>query len=103
MLSAYAVQDMLAYSAWASRRLVDAAAQLPPEQLTRDFGTADKSVLGTLVHVFAADRVSQKRAAMGEPQKRGGTDANQQKAKASAPTLAHSGIFPSTFGDMHGQ
>jgi uncharacterized damage-inducible protein DinB len=36
---------------------VDAASQLPPEQLTRDFGTADKSVLGTLVHIFAADRV----------------------------------------------
>ena len=52
---------------------------------------------------FARNGVSQKRAAMGEPQKRGGTDANQQKAKASAPTLAHSGIFPSTFGDMHGQ
>ena len=57
MLSVYALQDMLAYSAWASRRMVDAAAQLPPEQLTRDFGTADKSVLGTLVHVFAADRI----------------------------------------------
>ena len=57
MLSAYALQDMLAYSAWASRRLVDAAAQLPSDQLTHDFGTADKSVLGTLVHVFAADRI----------------------------------------------
>jgi uncharacterized damage-inducible protein DinB len=57
MLSVFALQDMLAYTAWASRRLVDAAAQLPPEQLTRDFGTADKSVLGTLVHIFAADRI----------------------------------------------
>jgi uncharacterized damage-inducible protein DinB len=57
MLSVHGLQDMLAYSAWASRRLVDAAAQLPAEQLTRDFGTADKSVLGTLVHTFAADRI----------------------------------------------
>ena len=57
MLSVNALRDLLAYSAWSSRRLVEAAAQLPPEQLTRDFGTADKSVLGTLVHVFAADRV----------------------------------------------
>src|SRR5438874_13284794 len=57
MISVNALQDLLAYSAWSSRRLVEAAAQLPPEQLTRDFGTADKSVLGTLVHVFAADRV----------------------------------------------
>jgi uncharacterized damage-inducible protein DinB len=45
------------YSAWASGLLVDADAQLTPEELTRDFGTADKSVLGTLVHVFGADRL----------------------------------------------
>jgi len=47
----------LDYSSWASRRLVDAAARLTPEQLTREFGTADRSVLGTLVHIFAADRI----------------------------------------------
>jgi uncharacterized damage-inducible protein DinB len=45
------------YTAWASRRLVEAAAQLTPEELTRDFGTSDHSVLGTLVHVYAADRI----------------------------------------------
>lgn len=45
------------YTAWASRCLVEAAAGLSPEELTRDFGTADKSVLGTLVHIFAADRI----------------------------------------------
>jgi len=45
------------YTAWASGRLLEAAAGLSPEQLTRDFGTADKSVIGTLAHVFAADRV----------------------------------------------
>ena len=57
MLSVTALRDLLTYTAWASRRLVDAAAQLTPDQLVRDFGTADKSVLGTLVHIFAADRV----------------------------------------------
>jgi uncharacterized damage-inducible protein DinB len=57
MLSVTALRDYLAYSAWASGRLVDAAAQLSLEQLTRDFGTADKSVLRTLVHVFGADRL----------------------------------------------
>jgi len=45
------------YSAWASARLVGAAAELSPDELNRDFGTSDKSVLGTLVHVFAADRI----------------------------------------------
>jgi len=53
---------------------------------------------------FARNGVSPKGAAMVEPAKRGGADANQpQKSKASAPTLAHSGISPSAFGDMHGQ
>ncbi len=51
------LKQHLAYSAWASRRLVEAAAKLSEAELTRDFGTTDKSVLGTLVHVFAADRV----------------------------------------------
>jgi uncharacterized damage-inducible protein DinB len=45
------------YTGWASARLEDAAGSLSAEELTRDFGTADKSVLGTLVHVFAADRI----------------------------------------------
>jgi uncharacterized damage-inducible protein DinB len=44
------------YTEWASQRLVEAASRLNPAELTRDFGTADKTVLGTLVHVFAADR-----------------------------------------------
>jgi uncharacterized damage-inducible protein DinB len=56
-VSADVLRNHLAYTAWASRRLLDSAAQLPTEQLTRDFGTADRSVLGTLAHVFAADRI----------------------------------------------
>jgi uncharacterized damage-inducible protein DinB len=47
----------LDYSAWASQRLLDAAAKLSPEELTRDFQTADKCVLDTLAHIYAADRV----------------------------------------------
>src|SRR5262244_1665499 len=49
------------YAAWASARLVEAADRLTEDELTRDFGTADKSVLGTLVHVFAADRIWMRR------------------------------------------
>lgn len=51
------LQTHFAYAAWASVRLVDAARKLSEEELARDFGTSDKSVLGTLVHTFAADRV----------------------------------------------
>jgi len=47
----------LNYARWASARLVTAAEQLSSEELNRDFGSAYHSILGTLVHVYAADRV----------------------------------------------
>ena len=45
------------YSAWASKRLVDVAATLDEAELARDFATADKNLVGTLAHVYAADRI----------------------------------------------
>src|ERR1039458_4735436 len=51
------LRSHIGYTAWASGLLVEAADGLTGEEPTRDFGTADKSVLGTLVHVFAADRL----------------------------------------------
>jgi uncharacterized damage-inducible protein DinB len=56
----------LDYSAWATQRLLDAAAKLAPEELVRDFQTSDKCVLDTLVHVYAADRIWLTRV-LGEP------------------------------------
>jgi len=56
-VSAVALRSHLDYTAWASGLLLDAAGQLSPAELNRDFGTADKSVLGTLVHIFAGDRI----------------------------------------------
>ena len=47
----------LDYSAWASQRMLEAASKLTEEDLHRDFKTADKNVVGTLAHAFAADRV----------------------------------------------
>ncbi len=47
----------IGYTAWASGLAVEAAGRLTQAELTRDFGTADKRVLGTLVHVFGADRL----------------------------------------------
>lgn len=55
-ISPDAVRLHLDYSAWANARLLEAAAKLSDDELTRDFGTADKSVIGTLVHIFGADR-----------------------------------------------
>jgi uncharacterized damage-inducible protein DinB len=51
------LRDHIEYTAWATRRLVEAAAQLSPEELTRDFQTGDRTVIDTLVHVFGADRI----------------------------------------------
>ncbi|HTD42820.1 MAG TPA: DinB family protein [Bryobacteraceae bacterium] len=57
MMILSAIRTHFDYTAWASARLVNAAGSLSPEELTKDFGTADHSVLGTLVHVYAADRI----------------------------------------------
>jgi uncharacterized damage-inducible protein DinB len=56
-VSADALRTHIDYTAWASLHLLNAAAQLTPDELTRDFGTADGSVLGTLAHIFAGDRL----------------------------------------------
>jgi len=58
----------LDYSSWATRRLLDAAAALSAAELRRDFGTADKSLLGTLTHVFGADRIWLARIQGGPPE-----------------------------------
>src|SRR6516165_2844086 len=54
---AEAIRMHIDYNQWASLRLLDAAMQLTPEELNCDFSTSEHSVLGTLVHTFAADRV----------------------------------------------
>ena len=56
-ISADMLRLHLAYSAWASQQLLDAASQLTPDELTRDFNTADRNVVGTLAHIFGGDRV----------------------------------------------
>lgn len=56
-VSADTLQLQLDYTAWASQRLMDVAGMLSQEELTRDFKTADKTVLGTLAHIYAAERV----------------------------------------------
>ena len=37
--------------------MLDAAAKLTEEELSRDFKTSDKNVASTLAHAFAADRI----------------------------------------------
>jgi uncharacterized damage-inducible protein DinB len=44
------------YTSWATSRILEAAAALSTEQLEHDFQTADKSVSGTLIHMFRSER-----------------------------------------------
>ena len=69
---------------------MEAAGGLTQEELTRDFGTADKSVLGTLVHVFGADRIWLARL-KGEPANTFLTEADYRLSRA-AERLA--GVVP---------
>ncbi len=75
-ISADTLRQQLDYSAWATQHLLDAVSSLPPEELSRDFQTADKSVLDTLAHIFAADRIwlsrviAQPRTTFAEPEDR---------------------------------
>ena len=47
----------LDYSRWASERTLQAARPLSQEELARDLGDSYKGVLGTLSHIFQADRI----------------------------------------------
>ena len=47
----------LRYSTWASRKLLDAVRQLPPEDLARGVGISHGSLVGTLAHIHFADRI----------------------------------------------
>ena len=51
------IADLYDYDAWATKRLLDAAAALPAEQLTQDLGASFGSLFGTLVHTFAGHRL----------------------------------------------
>src|SRR6201995_2249477 len=45
------------YTIWATDRLLEASGKLSTEEVSRDFGTADRGVLGSLQHVFRSDRL----------------------------------------------
>ena len=56
-MTADEVRQHLRYSGWASKRLLDAAAALEPERLSRHLGVSHNSVLDTLSHIYFADRI----------------------------------------------
>jgi uncharacterized damage-inducible protein DinB len=51
------LRNQVDFSAWATERVLAAAAALMPAELTQDFKTSDKSILGTLTHCYRAERI----------------------------------------------
>jgi uncharacterized damage-inducible protein DinB len=49
------LQHHVDYNNWATRRLLNAASGMSQDELSHDFGTADKTILGTLAHLYAAE------------------------------------------------
>lgn len=49
------IKHLFNYTEWANGLAMDAAAQLPDENLRRDFGISHKSIFGTLVHMAGAE------------------------------------------------
>jgi uncharacterized damage-inducible protein DinB len=54
-------QMFAAYNSWANQRVCDAAAELDEDELSRGTGAFFGSMIGTLNHVLAADRIWMKR------------------------------------------
>ena len=52
-----ALLEHVRYHAWASRRMLDTARQLTPEEAGRDLRSSHGSVIGTLAHIYLADRM----------------------------------------------
>jgi len=49
------LRTLLDYHYWARDRVLAAASELTPEQLTRDMGNSFRSVRDTLVHIYSAE------------------------------------------------
>jgi len=56
-MTAQEARRHLRYSAWASRRVLDAVMALPEEERGRDRGASHGGLLGTIEHIVFGDRV----------------------------------------------
>jgi uncharacterized damage-inducible protein DinB len=50
-------RDLLLYTLWADRQVLDSLRGVAPEHLVRDTGSSFPSVLATMVHVLGAERI----------------------------------------------
>jgi len=56
-MTAQEARTHIRYSGWASRKLVEAAANLTPEQRTRPMSVSHESLQKTLAHIYFADSI----------------------------------------------
>jgi uncharacterized damage-inducible protein DinB len=49
-------RQLLLYTLWANRLVLETAASIPPEALTRDAGVSFGSLLGTMAHILRSQR-----------------------------------------------
>lgn len=66
-LPASVIGHHLRYSAWATDRLLQQVRALTSDEQVRDFGTADKSAVGTLAHIYRSERLWLARLQEGTP------------------------------------
>lgn len=50
-------RQLLLYTLWADRAVIDAIRPVPPEDLAREAGVSFGSLLGTLVHILGSERL----------------------------------------------
>jgi uncharacterized damage-inducible protein DinB len=60
-MTANEARTLIRYSGWASRKVLDAALELPTGELERPNAISHGSIAGTLAHIYLADRVWQER------------------------------------------
>ena len=51
------LRTLFNYDKWATDKLLEEVARLPEEQYVKDLGSSHGGIRGTLVHIFAADRI----------------------------------------------
>lgn len=56
-LSASTACDLLLYTLWADRQILQVVRQVGPEDLNRDAGVSFGSILGTMAHILGAERL----------------------------------------------
>jgi uncharacterized damage-inducible protein DinB len=70
----------LRYSTWASKKVLEAASALKPDDLDRTVGVSHGSIVGTLTHIQYADWIWYTRVSGASMEKPGGTFADVQNS-----------------------